>query len=179
MKKPRHSVEEVNEAIAAARIFLDAPTAGVARFFLKFSTTQIRDFRGSSWNERDFRYDDERARALITQAAAGDATAAAVLRETAIGQLPNLPPNLAGYVGDVLMGRSKKRSRVGRHRNSDRDILIYFAVEKIRARGFSRMRNSASEPVSACTIVATALSAPSSEKNIERVWHQVRRSILP
>jgi hypothetical protein len=180
-KKLRHSAEEVAQAIATARAFLSATTIGTRKLLLQFSMTKLDDYHDKSWDERDFRYDDERARAVIARAVSGDAAAAAVLHEVAIGQLPNLLPNLAGYVGDVLMERNK-RSRPGRPSSSDRDILIYFAIEKIRERGFSRMRSSVKDPDSGCSIVARAarsLWGSMSEKNVERIWKKIQRSILP
>jgi hypothetical protein len=171
-KLPRPTAAQVAQAVAVALDFLSAPSAGTLRFFLKFSMTKLDDYCGESWDERDFRYDDERARAVIDLAITGNTTANALLLEVA-GMLPNPPPNLAKYIQWALVNRYK-RGRPGRPRNSDRDLLVYFAVEKIRGLGFSGVRSPESDDASACSIVASASAEWMSEKNVERIWREVR-----
>jgi hypothetical protein len=177
-----------NDAIGTARAALKpAVVAGVfsghptrlKRFLLKFSMTSLAH-DGRTWDETAFRYDDERGGPVVTKANAGDAEADAVLREIASAQLQEgLPRNLAAYVRNVLAGRNLLDSR-GRPRNFDRDICIHYVVEKIRGLGFEATRNEASKTDSACAIVAAALTeldVRMSEKNVERIWLGVQRSI--
>lgn len=175
-KKSPPSSAEVAQAVTVARTFLSAPSAGTLKLVLKFAMTKLdthyrMDKHGRTvWEERDFRYDDERAQAVIARAVAGDTVADAMLREVAV-TLPNLPPNLAKYIRVALLDQDKE-GRPGRPRNSDRDLLVYFAVEKIRGLGFNGVRNPGSGGDSACSVVAAA--ARLSEKNVERIWREIR-----
>ena len=160
-----------------AGVFSGRPTRR-KRFILMFAMTSLRHTR-THWEETDFRYDDSRAHAVIEQAAAGDDEGDAVLREVAIGLLPTLPRSLAAHVSNLLAGR-RRPDRRGRPRNFDRDICVHYVVQKIRGLGFEATRNVASKTDSACAIVAAALNdlqVPLSEKNVERIWLGVQRSI--
>ena len=133
-----------------------------------FAMTSLRHTR-THWEETDFRYDDSRAHAVIEQAAAGDDEGDAV----------TLPRGLAAHVSNLLAGR-RRPDRRGRPRNFDRDICVHYVVQKIRGLGFEATRNVASKTDTACAIVAAALNdleVPLSEKNVERIWLGVQRSI--
>jgi hypothetical protein len=182
--------DESTVAISTARALLkSALDAGVfsgrpariRRFLFKFAMTSL-DHQSCSWDETAFRYDDGRAevKEVIAKAEAGDADADRSLRDAAIPQLPNgLPPHLAKYIG----GRLADGDRRWRHGSGkfDRDVCIYYVVEKIAQMGFQHTRNSATDSDSACSIVAKVLTEfgalKSSEKNIERVWGKVQSTI--
>jgi hypothetical protein len=108
-----------------------------------------------------YEYDDDKAKAVIEKAVAGDAVADGLLREVAIEKvqagLP-LPPNLAKYIADFLA--DPNRSNRGKPPGNffDRDAWVYLAVKNTIERGFRLERNVASELASASSIVTAALS---------------------
>jgi hypothetical protein len=151
------------------------------RFLLKFRLTSFEKYDAPSWDESAFCYDDKRVAAVIAKANAGDNEAADLLKEVAIAQLPNLPPNLAEYVRDLLEQDRQPYRRGQPRKFLDRDICIYQTVEAMRQHGFRATRNPATEPDSGCSIVSAALKALGvrrmSEKNVMRIWLEVSSNI--
>ena len=184
-----HDDRDIAAAIAVAKktlrpavragMFSDKPPRRLVKFFLKFAMTSLSGYQKASWDETAFSYDDGKARRVIMRATAGNADA--VLREIARAKLrEGLPPNLADYVDNVL--DAQHHGRPGPRRNFDRDVSVYFAVEKIRQRGFNATRNESSAEYreSACSIVVTALAelgATVSEKTAERIYREIQRTI--
>ena len=150
------------------------------RLLLMFRLTSFDRYDAPSWDELAFRYDDARVSAIIAKADAGDTEAADLLREIAVKQLPSLPPNLAGYVRDLLEQDRQPRRRGRPPKFLSRDVCIHQTVEALRQYGFRPTRNAASEPDSGCSLVAAALTAlgvPMVEKNVMRIWSEVQGSI--
>lgn len=152
------------------------------RFLLKFRLTSFENYTASSWDELAFQYDDTRVQVIVTKADAGDAEAAALLKEIAVAQLPNLPPKLAAYVRQLLQqDRPPKQRRGHPPEFIDRDICIYQTVEMMRRHGFLATRNAATDMDSGCSIVSAALQAlgvpKMSEQNVMRIWQEVQSSI--
>lgn len=187
----QHEQQDVTAAIATARAALEPavstgtfskePPTRLKKFLLKFSMTRLFNYRGHSWDETAFHYDDKRAQPVIAEAAAVDAEADAMLREIARARLQEgLPPNLADYIAKVLADQ-RRPDRRGRPRSFDRDVWIYYAVEDIKRRDFKPTRNEATEQrESASSIVAAALKelgVTMPEKSIERIWQGIHRSI--
>ena len=189
--------QDVAAAIAAAHtalkpavsagMFSDDPPKRLSKFLLKFSMTSLKDHQQSSWDETAFQYDDERAQPAIAKATAGDEDADAILREIARTRLQDLPPNLVGYVDKLLAGQSEPDLGGRPRKFFDRDLCIYYAVERIRAVeggkfNFNPTRNPESKrkrQESASSIVVKALKelgVVMSEKRVERIWQEIHRS---
>jgi hypothetical protein len=204
MKKlPTHTDIEVAEAIAVAKEMLaDAVARGI--FDGKFSTGVafegvLGGQRGVSFKELHlvsalgwylddpgpdggqrviYQYDDEKAKAVIKMAIAGDVEADTVLRDAAVKKLQTgLPPNLEEYIAGLLTGRHKLDRRVNPTAIFIRDALIFCVVGQVGKLGFDVSRNEAATlyRASASSIVSTALKdlgVTLSEKTIARIWRE-------
>ena len=122
-------------------------------------------------------YDDEKGRALVERALAGDADADAVLCGIAARFLfeREMPEHLRQYIFVVLMTRrDAPPPRPKRHSKMGRNVSIVFVVDALQKFGFHPTRNRATcAQRSGCSIVAEALSTmgfPISEAGVEEVW---------
>jgi len=110
------------------------------------------------------RYTGERVTPLVAEARKGDPLAweaACRLAARMIEQGDPLPPNLAGFAVDVLLGKTTKPKRQGRSRSAHvvRDAAIRNAARVLESQhNFGpRTRNKASDPYSICDAIAEAL----------------------
>ena len=87
-----------------------------------------------------------------------------------------LPPELAGWIADVLADQfvkkgPKRRPRPGKGSSSffSRDLLLCQLVDQLAYLfGLNATRNDGDPPVSACDVVAAAMGK--SYKTVERIW---------
>lgn len=88
-----------------------------------------------------------------------------------------LPPDLAGWVADVLAdqlgkkGKKKRRPRPGKgpHSEFNRNLLLCILVDQLVCLfDLKATRNDGAPPVSACDVVAAAMGR--SYKRVERIW---------
>ena len=110
------------------------------------------------------RYTGERAAPLVAEAVKGDPLAweaSSRLAARMIDQRAPLPPDLAGFAVDVLLGKTTKPKRQGRSRSANvvRDAAIQNAARVLEFQhNFGPLtRNTASDPYSICDAIAEAL----------------------